>query len=154
VHEELIALGLASVPKTSGASGMHIVVPLPSDTPADAARLLAELVATQVATRHPAAATVTRAVRARAPGAVYVDFLQNVVGKTVAGVYAARATPTLTVSTPLRWDEVTPSLDPRAWTIRTLPPRLAEVGDLWGEAMLRGNDLDALRRALGVGRKR
>ena len=148
VHDELLTLGLASLPKTSGASGIHVVVPLPGDTPATAARLLAELVASQVAGRHRAAATVVRTVRARPPGAVYVDYLQNIPGKTVASVYAARATPTLTVSTPLTWEEVTPHLDPRDWTIRTVPPRHAEVGDLWGDAMLRGNDLEALRRVL------
>ena len=87
-------------------------------------------------------------VRARSSCAVYVGYLQNIQGKTVASVCAARATPTLTVSTPLRWDEVTPHLDPRDWTIRTVPPRLAGVGDLWGDAMLRGNDLEALRRVL------
>jgi bifunctional non-homologous end joining protein LigD len=148
VHDELIALGLASVPKTSGATGMHIVVPLPSDTPAEAGRLLAELVATQVVARHAQAATIVRSVRGRASDAVYVDYLQNIAGKTVASVYSARATPTLTVSTPFTWDEVTPALDPRDWTVRSVPARLAQVGDLWGEAMLRGNDLEALRRTL------
>lgn len=148
VRDELETLGLTSLPKTSGASGMHIVVPLPSDTRADAARLLAELVATQVAARNRRAATVVRTVRERPTGAVYVDYLQNIPGKTVASAYAARATPTLTVSTPLDWSEVTPKLDPRDFTVHSVPPRLAEVGDLWAESMRRGNDLEALRRVL------
>jgi bifunctional non-homologous end joining protein LigD len=79
---------------------------------------------------------------------VYVDYLQNIPGKTVASVYSARATPTLTVSTPLNWLEVTPSLDPRDWTIHSVPSRLAAEGDLWADAMRCGNDLEALRRAL------
>ena len=148
VHDELLTLGLASLPKTSGASGIHVVVPLPSDTTADAARLLSELVATQVAARHRHAATVVRAVRERPSASVYVDYLQNIAGKTVASVYSARATPTLTVSTPLNWEEVTPALDPGDWNIRTVPERIARVGDLWADAMQRGNDLEALRRVL------
>jgi bifunctional non-homologous end joining protein LigD len=93
-------------------------------------------------------------VRDRPADAVYVDYLQNIVGKTVASVYSARATPTLSVSTPLNWDEVTPSLDPRDWTIRTVPARLAATGDLWADAMQRGNDLEALRRVLHTGSPR
>jgi bifunctional non-homologous end joining protein LigD len=152
VHDELVTLGLNSVPKTSGASGIHIVVPLPGDTPAVAARLIAELVATQVAARHRAAATVARSVRERGVEQVYVDYLQNIPGKSVASVYSARATPTLTVSTPLHWAEVNAKLDPRDFTIRTLPERLVAEGDLWADAMACGNDLEALRRTLGGAR--
>jgi bifunctional non-homologous end joining protein LigD len=62
---------------------------------------------------------------------VYVDYLQNILGKTLATAYSARATPFAGVSTPLAWDEVDASLDPRAFTIRTAPQRFAERGDLW-----------------------
>ena len=145
VKAELDALGLSSIPKTSGATGIHVVVPLAAGTPAEAARLLAELVATRVAARHPAEATVTRLVARRAPDAVYVDFLQNVRGKTVAAVYSARARPGATVSTPLRWREVGARLDPTAFTIATVPRRIARVGDLWAEAFREPNDLSRLR---------
>ena len=145
VKRELDALGLRSIPKTSGASGLHVVVPLASGTPADAARLLAEFVARRVAGRHPAEATVERSVARRPADAVYVDFLQNVRGKTVAAVYSARARPGGTVSTPLRWREVGARLDPAAFTIATVPRRVARVGDLWAEAFGAPNDLAALR---------
>jgi bifunctional non-homologous end joining protein LigD len=146
VGEELDRLGLHGVPKTSGASGIHIVLPLVAETPNDTARLMAEIVATRVAERHPGTTTVTRWVQSRPTSAVYVDFLQNIRGKTVASVYSARATPDATVSAPLRWSELTPELDPRAFTIESMAGRLREVGDLWREGMRKPNDP---RRLLG-----
>jgi bifunctional non-homologous end joining protein LigD len=146
VGEELDRLGLHGVPKTSGASGIHIVLPLIAETPNDTARLMAEIVATRVAERHPGSTTVTRWVQSRPTSSVYVDFLQNIRGKTVASVYSARATPDATVSAPLRWSELTPDLDPRAFTIESMPGRLRDVGDLWREGMRRLNDP---RRLLG-----
>lgn len=144
VRRELDALGLRSVPKTSGATGLHVVVPLVPGTPADAARLLAELVAMRIVAAHPKEATVVRTVRRRPTDAVYVDYLQNVRGKTVAAVYSARARAGATVSTPLTWSEVTARLDPARFTIATVPARLARLGDLWGDAMRVPNDLTAL----------
>lgn len=146
VGEELERLGLQGVPKTSGASGIHIVLPLVAGTPNETARLVAEIVATRVAERHPNATTVTRWVQSRPTSSVYVDFLQNIRGKTVASVYSARATPDATVSAPLRWSELTPSLDPRDFTIESMGARLRETGDLWREGMRRANDP---RRLLG-----
>jgi bifunctional non-homologous end joining protein LigD len=88
-------------------------------------------------------ATVERWVGRRPKRAVYVDFLQNIRGKTVAGVYSARAEPGATVSTPLDWAELTDALDPGAFTIDTVPARVAERGDLWAQAMKDPNRLDA-----------
>ena len=146
VGEELERLGLHGLPKTSGASGIHIVLPLLPGTPNETARLVAELVATRVAERRPRETTVTRWVQSRPAASVYVDFLQNIRGKTVASVYSARATPDATVSAPLRWSELTPDLDPRAFTIETMSARVRDVGDLWREGMRRLNDP---RRLLG-----
>jgi len=146
VGEELDRLGLHGMPKTSGASGIHIVLPLVAETPNETARLMAEIVATLVAERHPSGTTVTRWVQSRPTSSVYMDFLQNIRGKTVASVYSARATPDATVSAPLRWSELTPDLDPRAFTIETMGARLRDVGDLWRDGMRRLNDP---RRLLG-----
>jgi len=145
VKEELDALGLSAAPKTSGKTGLHIYIPLAPRTPADAAGLVAHLVAQRVVEKHPREATVERSLKARPTGAIYVDFGQNDVGKTVAAAYAVRPTARATVSTPLRWDEVAPGLDPARFTIRTVPERLEEVGDLWGPAMRAKN---SLRRVL------
>jgi bifunctional non-homologous end joining protein LigD len=76
-----------------------------------------------------------------------VDYLQNILGKTVAGVYAVRAKPGATVSTPLAWDELGDALDPRDFTIRTVAARLAERGDLWAPAMKRPIPLRRFLRA-------
>jgi bifunctional non-homologous end joining protein LigD len=144
VKEALDEFGLHGVPKTSGASGMHIALPLPPGVPNDGARMLAELVATRVAERRPKIATIERWVKSRPAGAVYVDFLQNIRGKTVAGVYSVRAQSTATVSTPLEWSEITEGLDPTAFTIDTVPERLRERGDLWGKGMRTPNEFEQL----------
>jgi bifunctional non-homologous end joining protein LigD len=75
---------------------------------------------------------------------VYVDYLQNIIGKTVAGAYAARANPDAMVSTPLDWDELDDDLDPRDFTIETAPARFADVGDIWNPQMKKKNSLRAL----------
>jgi bifunctional non-homologous end joining protein LigD len=142
VKDVLDQLGLHAIPKTSGATGLHIVLPLPAGVPNEGARTVAELVATVVAERYPKLATVERWVKSRPASAIYVDYLQNIRGKTVAGVYSVRARPTPTVSTPLHWDEVTSGLDPRDFTIDTVPERVSRVGDLWGAAMKKPNSLD------------
>ena len=144
VRDALDKLGLVALPKTSGATGMHIVVPLPSGVPALAARLLAEVVATRVAARHPTLATITRGVRSRPTDAVYVDYLQNITGKSIASVYSARASVGAGVSTPLAWEEVRPGLDPREFTIVTVPRRVSKDGDRWAAAMSNGNGPEAL----------
>jgi DNA primase len=73
-----------------------------------------------------------------------VDYLQNIIGKTVAGAYSARANPNAMVSTPLDWDELTDDLDPREFTIETAPERFAEVGDIWANQLKKKNSLRAL----------
>ncbi len=145
VKEELDALGLHGVPKTSGASGIHIYLPLPPKTSEESARLIAQLIATRVAQKHPQEATIERKVQSRPSGTVYVDYLQNIVGKTVAGVYAVRAVDGAHVSTPLEWSELTDDLEPSAFTIRTFPRRLAARGDLWAQGMKMRNTARALR---------
>ena len=141
VKDELDELGLHAVPKTSGASGIHIVLPLPRGANYDISRTLAELVARGVHEKHPRETTVTRAVRSRPPGAVYVDYLQNIRGKTVASVYAARAETYASVSTPLTWSEITSDLSPLDFTIDNVVKRVKKVGDLWAAGMKKPNRL-------------
>jgi bifunctional non-homologous end joining protein LigD len=131
VHDELEALGVPAVPKTSGSRGLHIYIPLPVHTSYESGLLFCQIVATMIAARHPKTATVERTVRARPRGTVYVDYLQNILGKTLATAYSARATDYAGVSTPLTWKEVHAGVDPRAFTIVTAPERFREVGDLW-----------------------
>lgn len=145
VRDELEALGLTGVPKTSGASGIHIMIPLVEGTPSESARLVAQMVAESVVKRAgKGLATVTRTVSRRPAASVYVDYLQNIVGKSVASVYAARAREAASVSTPLEWSEVNERLDPRDFTIETVIRRFDKKGDLWKQGMRKGNDLRSL----------
>jgi len=131
VRDELHSLRVTGVPKTSGASGLHVYVPLPPHTSYESGMLFCQIVATVVATRHPKIATVERTVARRARGTVYVDFLQNILGKTLATAYSARASDFAGVSTPLTWKEIDDEIDPRDFTIRTAPARFRQLGDLW-----------------------
>ncbi len=144
VRDELGALGIAGLPKTSGSSGLHIYVPLAPGTTYETGLVFAQLVATLVAEKHPKAATVERAVKARGTR-VYVDYLQNIEGKTLASAYSARASEYAGVSTPLTWDEVDRGVDREEFTLRTVPGRIRELGDLWkGVRTARGADLQSI----------
>jgi bifunctional non-homologous end joining protein LigD len=150
VREVLNRLGLHGAIKTSGSRGLHIAIPLPNKTSYATAVSVAQRVATEVATAHPAEATVERSIEERPPDAVYVDYLQNAKGKSVACAYSVRAKPGATVSTPLDWGELRPDLDFREFTIESVPERLATIGDLWGLAMRRRNSLRSLREAANL----
>jgi bifunctional non-homologous end joining protein LigD len=145
VRDELEKLKVTGYAKTSGASGMHIFIPLRQGTPYEAGQIFCEIVATVVAEKHPKVATVTRAVRARGQK-VYVDFLQNIEGKSLACAYSARASDFAGASTPLTWKEVDEKIDPRDFTMRTVPDRLANVGDLWS-TLIHADGID-LRKIL------
>jgi len=142
--EVIDGFGLNAAIKTSGSTGLHIYLPLPPRTPNEAATLVAQMIATKVANAHPREATIERFVKARGAATVYVDYLQNIQGKTVAAAYSVRAKPGATVSTPLKWNELTDDLDPRAFHLGNAADRFAKVGDVWGEAMRKKNSLRAL----------
>jgi bifunctional non-homologous end joining protein LigD len=144
VKEVLDEFGLHAVPKTSGASGIHIVLPLPRNAGYDVSVTLAELVARRVNEKHPKETTVIRAVKARPADAVYVDYLQNIRGKTVASVYSARAETHASVSTPLKWNELTDDLSPSDFTVNNVIARLKKLGDLWADGMKRVNRLPGI----------
>ncbi|MEO5902644.1 MAG: hypothetical protein ABIQ55_01385, partial [Gemmatimonadaceae bacterium] len=137
-------LGLRGALKTSGSTGMHIYMPLPSNTTNEAATLVAQIIAARVSQEHPKEATIERSVKARGAAMVYVDYLQNIIGKTVAAAYSARANPEALVSTPLEWSELGDDLDPRDFTIETAPERFAEKGDIWAAQLKKKNSLRAL----------
>src|SRR5689334_10903426 len=142
--EVIDGFGLHAAVKTSGSEGLHIYLPLPPRTPNEAATLVAQVIATKVASAHPKEATIERMVRARGAAMVYVDYLQNIQGKTVAGPYCVRAKPGATVSTPLRWNELTDDLDPRDFHLGNAAERFEKIGDIWSEAMKKKNSLRAL----------
>ena len=131
VGEELDRLDIPSVPKTSGSAGMHVYIPLPKQTTYQTGQLLCHVIATLVTTKLPKLATIERMVKKRNQKHVYVDYLQNIKGKTLATAYSARASDFAGVSTPVTWKEVNRRLNPKDFTIRTAPERFAETGDLW-----------------------
>jgi bifunctional non-homologous end joining protein LigD len=114
--------------KTSGSTGLHVLVPLGGRCTFEECRTLGELMARVVCSRLPEIATTARVIGARG-GRVYVDFLQNGHGKLLAAPFSARPVPGATVSTPLVWSEVKADLDPWRFTIRTVPERFRRMKD-------------------------
>lgn len=150
VRDELAVLKVPAVPKTSGSSGLHIYIPLPPGTSYESGLIFCQIVATVIASRHRKVATVERTVRARGRGTVYVDYLQNILGKTLATAYSARASEFAGVSTPLTWEELDELIAPEDFTIVTAPARFRKVGDLWARLRKgRPADLEALFRKYG-----
>ncbi|MCV7353573.1 DNA polymerase domain-containing protein [Mycobacterium parmense] len=128
VREVLEDYGLTAWPKTSGSRGFHIYARIAPRWDFRQVRLAAQTVAREVERRVPDAAT-SRWWKEEREG-VFVDFNQNAKDRTVASAYSVRATPDARVSTPLLWDEVA-DCDPAAFTVDTVPARLAAIGDPW-----------------------
>lgn len=142
-------LELRAYPKTSGASGIHVHLPLLERTfTYRESRIFAEAIASIVVQRLPDLATTERVVERRKAHMVYVDCLQNVKGKTVASVYSPRAQPGAPVSTPLQWKELEKPLNPKAFTIKTIFKRLDTYGDLFEKVLSDRQDISAFLEIL------
>src|ERR1700738_2532432 len=136
-------LRLPSFPKTTGKRGLHLLVPLAPGHTYDDAQAFALRVAQTVVQQMPEV-TLERS-RARRGGRLYLDCLQNAQGKTIVAPYSPRGVDGAPVSAPLRWSEVRPGLDPRAFNLRTMPARLEQVGDLFAPALESGVRLPRFR---------
>ena len=146
IRDELDTLGAPSFAKTSGSDGLHIYIPLPAGTPYEAGMLYCQIVAALVEQKHPKAATTERSVKARGKK-IYIDCLQNILGKTLATAYSARASDYAGVSTPVTWPEIDEGFDRTDFTIVTAPARFAAVGDLWAKLRAsKGVDLQKVAR--------
>jgi bifunctional non-homologous end joining protein LigD len=121
-------IGLVGYPKTSGQKGLHVLVPLGPGIGFEAAKILCELFGPLVVARHPKLCTLERRVDQR-HGKALVDIGQTGPSRTIVAPYSVRAWQGATVSTPLYWEEVHVALDPKRFTLLTVPPRLAESGD-------------------------
>jgi bifunctional non-homologous end joining protein LigD len=133
VKEVADEIGLQAFPKTSGSSGIHIYVPLKPANEYDKVAEFARLFATEVAQRAPKIATVERTIAKRKSTQVYVDWMQNARGKTLAAVFGARAKPGATVSMPLTWKQVEKGVKIRDFTITNVPELLKKKGDPWAD---------------------
>jgi bifunctional non-homologous end joining protein LigD len=149
IHKVLEHIGAESCCKTSGKRGLHIYIPFGRRFSHEQAKHFAELIAHIVHARLPASTSLVRDPRAR-QGRVYLDYLQNGKGKTLAAPYSARPYPGATVSAPLKWAEVRRGLDPARFTIKTMTKRLERVGDLWVPMLGPGIDLRACLERLGA----
>lgn len=141
VKQVLDALDVPCFPKTSGSTGMHIYIPLDAKYDYDQSQLFAKMVVTLVNRQIPDFTSLERMV-AKRKGKMYLDFLQNRPGATIAGPYSLRPKPGATVSMPLSWDEVKPGLTMRDFTIFNAFDRLKETGDLFTGVLGEGIDLE------------
>src|SRR6266550_2335917 len=129
VREVMDELGLASYPKTSGATGLHIMAPIEPELLFPDVRRLAKSLAEEVERRVGDQEVATTTWRVADRRGVFVDFGQNTRDKTIAAAYSVRPTPEARVSAPLAWEEV-PAVEPQAFTVETMRDRIAEAGDL------------------------
>src|SRR5262245_41779207 len=143
IHEELDRLELESYVKTSGADGIHVLVPIARRASYDQTYEFAELVSRGLEEQHPGLVTTEWLKRKRE--GVLVDHRQNARGKTIASVYSVRPKPGAPVSTPLHWDELTEDVTPRDFGMAEALERVEQHGDLF-EPVLAGGQ--ALGRAL------
>jgi len=128
-QEVLDELGAVGWPKTSGGSGLHIYVRIRPEHGFKQVRRAALAFAREVERRAPDLVTTTWWRKDRDPAMLFVDYNQNARDHTIASAYSVRGVPEATVSTPISWDEID-DVDPRQFTIATVPARYAELGDL------------------------
>jgi bifunctional non-homologous end joining protein LigD len=128
LHRILDELGLSNYIKTSGATGLHVLIPLGAHYTHEEARTFGRLLALLGVEAAPEIATIARPIRARG-GKVYIDFAQNGHGRTIVAPFSVRPLPGAPVSCPLRWDQVTARLDPMRFTIKTIPKQFEKMQD-------------------------
>jgi bifunctional non-homologous end joining protein LigD len=146
IRERLEQLELRSYVKTSGSEGIHILVPVARRYSFPETHRFAELVSKQLAAENPGVITTEWLKRKRV--GVLVDYHQNGAGKTIASAYSVRPKPGAPVSTPLRWEEVTPKLDPGRFTMEAVLRRVEKEGDLFEPVLRGGQSLGAALRTL------
>ena len=146
VRERLNAVGLESFVKTTGGKGLHVVVPLAPKAGWEEVKAFAESIAEAMAKDGPERFIATMSKRART-GRIFVDYLRNGRGATAVAAYSTRARPGAAVSTPLAWNELSPSIRPSHFTVENLPTRLRHVGlDPWA-------DLDRVKQVVPGARR-
>jgi len=133
VKEVADAVGLEAFPKTSGSSGIHIYVPLKPTNEYDKVAEFARLFASEVARRAPRIATIERTIAKRKSTQVYVDWMQNARGKSLAAPFTARAKPGATVSMPLEWKQISKGVEIKDFTIVNVPDLVKKKGDPWAD---------------------
>lgn len=136
--------GVKSYCKTSGSSGLHVYTPLRNKYDYDIVRNFANIIASLVQEQLPDTTTLERSLSKRGPK-IYIDWLQNRTGQTLASVYSLRPVPGASVSTPLEWKEVNHKLSPKQFTIKNIFARIKKSGDLFLPVL---NELNSIETAL------
>lgn len=126
-------LGLKAFPKTSGSSGIHIYLPLKPTNEYESVAEFSRLLASEIARRVPKMATVERTISKRKSDQVYVDWMQNARGKSLAAVFTARAKPKGTVSMPLTWKQIEQGVKISDFTVKNVPTLLKKKGHAWSD---------------------
>jgi bifunctional non-homologous end joining protein LigD len=124
IHRLCDRIGLENYAKTSGSTGLHVLIPLGGLCTYEQSRTLGHLIARVIEREHGDISTTARVIAAR-KGKVYLDFLQNRHGQLLVSPYCVRPLPGAPVSAPLEWKEVNSKLSPRKFTIKNMPGRLA-----------------------------
>ncbi|MBL7719132.1 MAG: DNA ligase D [Flavipsychrobacter sp.] len=141
--------GCKSYCKTSGATGLHVYVPLAAKYTYEQARDFAHMIAVLAQEELPGFTSLERSLKKRGSKNIYIDYLQNRPGQTLSSVYSARPKPGAPVSTPLDWKEVTPGLHPTDFHIKNILKRLEKKGDLFKPVLGRGIDMMKAIKKLG-----
>ncbi len=151
MREGLAGIGLRSFAKTTGGKGLHVVVPVTPKLGWEAIKAFAKWVAERFVANYPDRFTANMAKRAR-EGRIFIDYLRNARGATAIGAFSARARPGAPVATPLFWEEVERGVKPDAFTVQTVPERLAGLNsDPWAEMpKLRQSISARVRREVGI----
>jgi bifunctional non-homologous end joining protein LigD len=147
LKKHLDDLTLESFIKTSGKTGLHIYIPIERNIDYDTVRSLSEIICRQVLQEHHAEVTMDWAVVKRA-GKVFMDHNMNARSKSLASIYSPRVAPEACVSTPLDWDELR-DVYPTDFTMRSLPDRLVEKGDIWSDILEHKHDLRVILSGAG-----
>jgi bifunctional non-homologous end joining protein LigD len=131
VRDALAEINVTSYAKTTGSRGIHVYVPIVRGPTQKEVWSFAKALSVELAHRHPKLITAEYRVAKRPRGHVLADYNQNAWNRTLASVYSVRPKPEATVSTPITWQEVERGVEMNDFTMKTVPPRLAKIGDLW-----------------------
>ena len=148
VKEVLDLGGIKGYCKTSGSTGIHIYIPMGAKYEYEHGREFAHIIMQMVLQRLPKTTTLERALNKR-NGKIYLDYLQNRSGQTVASVYSVRPKRGATVSMPLEWDELTPDLSPQDFTIHNALERIKSKGDIFAPVLTEETDIEKVLEKFG-----